>query len=263
MISEVVNAQHYYPGFGEQVLVTGIDPSNMVIDHHGRVWIVEKKGVVTIFEEGVLHQDPVISLDVDNINERGLLSIALHPDFDNQPFMYLYYSVKNEDHNRLSRVKVNGDQAIPGSEQVLIEFDKLQGGVHNGGGMIFDNDGFLYLGTGDGANPDKAQSLDNLLGKIIRIRDDGTIPDDNPYFGQLHGALASIWSFGLRNPFNLTIDRSSNIIWASDVGAGDYEEINLIIPAKNYGWPLVEGPNNDDIVIDDLTKNSIPCSLRA
>ena len=170
VIPIMINAQNLYPGLSTEILVEGINPSSMATDHHGRVWVAEKNGEVHIINrDGFIYQDPAISLEVDDFNERGLLGIALHPELDNKPYIYLYYSVKNGSHNRLSRFQLNGDFVIPETEEVLMDFDQLSGGIHNGGGMVFDDKGCLYLGTGDGSQPANAQDLNSMLGKIIKI----------------------------------------------------------------------------------------------
>lgn len=254
-------AQSYYPGFSDRLIVDQINPVSMTIDHHSRIWVIEKDGRVFIIEaDGTVKEDAVIDLEVDDFNERGLMGIALHPDLDNYPYLYLYYSVKNENHNRLSRFTLNGDFVIPNSEEILLDFDELSGGVHNGGGITFDAEGFLYLGTGDGARSANSQNLDNLLGKIIRIDAEGNIPTDNPFYDSLDGPLKAIYSLGIRNPFNMTYDESSGNILFTDVGAGAYEEINTLKPGKNYGWPLVEGPASTIPEIDNYQDPSFAYS---
>ncbi|MEZ5041314.1 MAG: PQQ-dependent sugar dehydrogenase [Saprospiraceae bacterium] len=237
------NAQGTFPeGFGFQVVQQGLNPVAMTVDHHGRVWLLEKDGRVLILDEdGTLLPEPFVQLFVDDYNERGLLGIALHPDMDNHPYVYLYYSVRDENHNRVSRFTANGDVALPGSELVLLELDQLAGAIHNGGAMQFGPDGMLYIATGEGALPQSAQNLNSLLGKVLRIEPDGRIPEDNPFYATLAGKYRSIWAYGLRNPFSMTFDHTNGRVFVCDVGQGDFEEINEILPGRNYGWPLEEG----------------------
>ncbi len=239
-----VNAQNVQlpDGFAAELIAENLNPVGMTMDHHGRVWIVEKHGQVKIIENGQLLPDPFITLPVDDFNERGLLGIALHPDMDNHLYVYLYYTVLGEDHNRLSRFMANGDLAIPGSEEILIDFEKLNGTVHNGGAMLFGPDGKLYLAIGDGAKSSNTQKFDNTFGKILRLNEDGSIPTDNPFYNTLDGNNRAIYSYGLRNPFSMTMDETTGRIFASDVGGADFEEVNDIIFGKNYGWKEVEGP---------------------
>lgn len=139
-------------GFKLEKIISGLNPVAMTIDPFGRIWVAEKHGEVLIFENGKALKDPFITLDVDAFNERGLLGIALHPDYVSNGYVYIYYTVPNEALNRVIRVKSNGDHAIPGSERVIIELDKLSGDIHNGGAMVFDSTGHLFIGTGDGSN---------------------------------------------------------------------------------------------------------------
>lgn len=238
-----MEAQIIAPGFEEVLLIDSLNPVSMTVDHHNRIWYVEKHGEVWITDAaGRRNADPVLTLEVDDHNERGLQGIALHTDFDNQPWMYVYYAVNFENHNRVSRFKINGDLAVPGSEEILLDLDVLSAGVHNGGSMVMDSSGYLFIATGDGGAGFFAQEKSSLLGKILRIKDDGTIPEDNPWYNELEGDYRAIWCMGLRNPFNLAWDADTKRLYAGDVGGSEYEEINEILPGKNYGWPIVEGP---------------------
>lgn len=230
-------------GFAQTVLADSLNPTAMAFDHHGNLYLAQKDGRVLLLNEaGELLPDPVISLELDDYNERGLAGIALHPDFDNQPWLYLYYSVRDSNFNRISRVRINGNLAVPGSEEVLFECDILNAGIHNGGAMAFGQDGNLYIGTGDGGKSSNSQSLDVTLGKILRLRDDGSIPSNNPFYGSLSGKSRAIFAYGLRNPFGMSIQPGSGRIFVSEVGQGAFEEINEIIPGRNYGWSQIEGP---------------------
>ena len=230
------------PGFQETLLADNLNPVTLTIDHHSRVWIVEKSGRVLIMgRDGRVKPDPFITLDVDDFNERGLLGIALHPDFDNNPYVYLYYTVPDQDHNRVSRFRANGDLAVPDSEEILLELDGLRGPVHNSGAMVFDKDGYLFIAAGDGSWPNNSQDFNTTLGSILRIHDDGSIPTDNPFYDNLEGNNRAIWAKGLRNPFTMTYDEYSDALYIGDVGLGTYEEVNRIVRGGNYGWPIVEG----------------------
>ncbi len=242
----ILTAQQLPEGFSAEVIADGLNPVAMTLDHHDRIWLVEKDGKVWIVETtGQLLPDPFISLEVDDFNERGLLGIALHPDMDNQPYVYLYYTVPSGKHNRVSRFLANGDLAVPGSEEIILDLDTISGAIHNGGALLFDNDGYLYIATGDSGHSPNAQNFENLLGKILRLHDDGSIPTDNPFYETTQRKYRAIWCVGLRNPFNMTYDPLPDLIFATDVGGGSFEEVNLIRPGQNYGWPLIEGPRGD------------------
>lgn len=230
-------------GFVQEIMAENLNPTAMAFDHHGNAYLAQKDGrVLLVSADGTLQPDPVLSIPVDDFNERGVSGIALHPDFDNLPYLYLYYTVPDSNYNRVSRFLINGTLAVPGSEQVIFNFDKLNSGIHNGGSMVFGKDGNLYVGTGDGGKSSNAQSLDVTLGKIIRIQDDGGIPDDNPFINEVQGRNQAIYAYGLRNPFSMALEPETGQIFVSEVGQGAFEEVNEIVSAKNYGWSLIEGP---------------------
>lgn len=238
-----INSQQLNPGYSMELIAEGLNPVAMTTDHHGRIWLAEKDGRVLIIDENdQLQDEPVVTLDVDEFNERGLLGIALHPEHDEHPYLYLYFTVENENHNRVSRFTLSGDFVVPGSEKVLLELDQLSGAIHNGGALLFDQHNHLFIATGEAGLSSNSQDTTNLLGKILRLHDDGSIPTENPFYGRFEGKNQAIYSLGFRNPFNLSYDWSGDQIFATDVGAGDYEEINVVQHGKNFGWPLVEGP---------------------
>src|SRR4029077_7857856 len=137
------------------------------------------------------------------VGERGLLGVALDPNFQSNHFLYVYYTATTPAvHNRVSRFTANGDVAVPNSELILLELNNLSSATnHNGGAMHFGPDGKLYIAVGENANGSNSQTLANLLGKMLRINADGTIPDDNPFVGTATGQNRAIWAMGLRNPF--------------------------------------------------------------
>ena len=227
------------PGFVEVPLATGLDPTAMALAPDGRIFITEKYGAVRIVENGQLLPDPFVQLNVDNYNERGLSGIAIDPGFAQNGYVYLYYTVKNGGHNRLSRVQAIGNYAA--SEEILLELPPLAGTIHNGGAMVFGDDGKLYLAVGDGADGTQAPSLQSLLGKVLRLNPDGTVPPGNPFVMQTTGILQSIWAVGLRNPFSMARQPGTGRIFVCDVGSQFTEEVNAIEPGMHYGWNLLEG----------------------
>ena len=175
--------------------------------------------------------------------ERGLLGIAFDPNFAGNNFIYLYYTVSTTPrHNRVSRFTANGDVVVPGSEQVILELDNLTSATnHNGGAIHFGPDGKLYIAVGENATPSNAQTLANMLGKILRINSNGSIPSDNPFFNVATGNNRSIWALGLRNPFTFAFQPGTGRLFVNDVGQDTWEEINDGIAGSNYGWPATEG----------------------
>ncbi|MEL6589899.1 MAG: PQQ-dependent sugar dehydrogenase, partial [Bacteroidota bacterium] len=229
------------PGFAEMQIADSLNPTAMTIAPDGRLFLAQKDGRILIVRNDSLLPDPFFDLVVDETNERGLGSIALHPDFDQNPYVYIYYTVPGQNRNRISRLTANGDFAIPGSEEILLELSTMLGSIHNGGGMAFGKDGKLYVCTGDGNGGAASQSLSSFLGKVIRLNPDGSIPTDNPFYNDLDGDFRAIYATGLRNPFTMSIDPISGRIFVNDVGNGSFEEINEILPGKDYGWPILEG----------------------
>lgn len=238
-------------GFQQQQLVDGLNPVTMAFAPDGRLFLAEKDGRILIVENDTLREQPFVSIEVDTYNERGLSGIALHPDFVQNGYVYVFYTVNGGNFNRISRFRALSNTARPGSEEILLETEALSGTIHNGGAMKFGPDGKLYIATGDGAFPQNANSLNSLLGKILRLNDDGSIPADNPYYGELEGLYQSIWASGFRNPFTIDIHPESGQLLVNDVGSFLFEEISSVEAGKYYGWPDLEGFNNGQNLPDN------------
>ena len=230
-------------GFSGSTVASELNPTAMTIAPDGRIFILEKDGRVLIVENDQLLPEPLIVLEVDYENERGLGGIVLDPDFATNNYFYLYYTVPGANHNRVSRFTASGNSVVAGSEVQILDLDELEGSVHNGGAMAFGPDGKLYIATGEGGKPANSQDLTNLLGKILRINKDGSIPADNPFYNTAAGKNRAIWALGLRNPFSFAIDPVTGTMLVNDVGQSGWEEVNKIVKGKNYGWPLLEGMN--------------------
>lgn len=236
-------------GFTEQVLVEGIDPVDMALLSDGRILIAEKNGTILLFKNGSLSANPVLQISVINADEHGLKNIVPDPDFDLNGYLYVFYTTRNpetnKDFNRVSRFKMDGDEGVAGSETVLLDLDTLYASYHDGGSLGFGPDGNLYIGTGDTGVSEFSQSLTSLHGKILRINKDGSIPEDNPFYQSLEGKYRAIFAYGFRNPFGMDVDPVSGAILVTEVGSDRYEELNLLEPGKDYGWPRFEGPKQD------------------
>jgi glucose/arabinose dehydrogenase len=210
----------------------------------GRVFLCEKTGRIRVYKGGNWLTAPLLTVDADFAEERGLLGIALDPDFANNPYVYIYYTAKNPAHNRISRFRIAGDAAT-GPENVLLDLNTLgalrSGGWHNGGSIRFGKDGKLYIATGNNAIQNYSQSMDNLLGKVLRINPDGGIPEDNPFYKTATGNNRAIWALGLRNPYTGDIHPVSGKFLVNDVGDGSFEEINEGKSGSNFGYPKTEG----------------------
>jgi glucose/arabinose dehydrogenase len=235
-------------GLTHPVQVSGVP------DGSGRVFILEKAGLIRIVKNGQLLDTPFLDIRdrVGSQNtEQGLLGLAFHPDFPKQNFFYLNYT--NPSGNSVVssfQVSSNPDQADPNSETILFTVDQPYAN-HNGGSMEIGPEGYLYIGFGDGGSEgdplDNGQSLQTHLGKILRIDISGgnsyTIPPDNPFVNG--GGLPEIWEYGLRNPWRFSFDMQTGDMYIADVGQNKWEEVDYV-PAKtqgglNFGWSYYEG----------------------
>ncbi|MCU1266602.1 MAG: hypothetical protein JWM21_2920 [Acidobacteria bacterium] len=232
-------------GFIETQVAIGLSsPTAMAFAPDGRLFICEEAGTVRIIKNGALLPAPFATLNADPSHERGLLGIAIDPNFSANQFIYVYYTAPSPTvHNRVSRLTASGDVAVTGSEVVLLDLNPLTtNSNHAGGGLHFGADGKLYIATGDDNVGANSQTLANLFGKLLRINADGSIPSDNPFFGTAAGANRAIWALGLRNPFTFGFQPGTGRLFVNDVGDSLAEEINDGIAGGNYGWPNCEGP---------------------
>ena len=182
--------------------------------------------------------------------EQGLLSVTLDPAFDDNGYVWIFYTSRPNGDARLSRVQLTGSAVDSASELVILEVPEPFEN-HNGGAVRFGPDGMLYLGLGDGGSggdPEgNGQNLATLLGAILRLDVSQAtlaapyvIPADNPFVGTA-GARGEIWAFGLRNPWRMAFDAATGLLWVGDVGQDAFEEVNVLIAGGNYGWPVIEG----------------------
>ncbi len=243
-------------GFVVEEFVIGLSqPTAMAFAPDGRLFVAEKAGAVRIIENGKLLQEPFYQVETETPNERGLDGIVLDPHFDENQYVYLYYTALDERANKVARVTAAGNTAIPNTEIEIFRTDRLNASWHNGGAMLFGPDEKLYVAIGDGTDWTKAPRLDFMLGKIVRINPDGSIPEDNPLIAETDGIYQSIYAYGIRNPYTMGISRSGRIFF-NDVGNQEFEEVNELLPAANYGWNSVEGhlmgPPPDSRYVDPL-----------
>ena len=225
-------------------------------DGSGRLFITEQGGRILIYDgSGVL---PVPFLDVSALlltsGERGLLSVAFHPNYASNGYFYVNYT-NTGGHTVIARYTVSNDPNLADPASALTVLTIVQPYPnHNGGQLQFGPDGFLYIGMGDGGSggdPNNyAQDPDSLLGKMLRIAVDGdvpySVPLDNPFVSD-EQVRDEIWALGLRNPWRFSFDRSTGDLFIGDVGQRDWEEIDYqpvsSTGGENYGWRLMEGNN--------------------
>ncbi len=226
-----------------------------------RLFIVQKGGTVRIYTGGALSTDTFLNIasviSYSSGNERGLLSLAFHPQYATNRFFYVFYTNTAGDLTlaRYQTQSANPARADAGSGVVLKTIPHPGASNHNGGKLIFGADGFLYLTTGDGGGSgdpnNNAQSLSSLLGKMLRFAVNTsatppyyTAPVSNPFVGQA-GADSLVYQFGLRNAYRWSFDRLTNDFWIADVGQGAWEEVDYTLlasaPGRDWGWRCREG----------------------
>jgi glucose/arabinose dehydrogenase len=235
-------------GFHETLVASlGGAPTAMAFSPDGPLFVCLQTGQLRVIKGGVLLGQPFVQVNTDSSGERGLLGVTFDPDFAHNHYVYVYYTVPGSPaHNRVSRFTAEGNVAVANSEHPILELNNLSSATnHNGGAIHFGPDGKLYVAVGENANGANAQSLNNLLGKILRINRDGTVPTDNPFYNTATGINRAIWALGLRNPFTFAFQRGTTRMFINDVGLSTWEEINRGYAGSNYGWPTTEGPTTD------------------
>jgi len=246
-------------GFRETEIASGLsNPTAMEFAPDGRLFVCEQGGTLRVIKNDALLPTPFLTVTTDPNGERGLLGVTFDPAFAANHWVYIYYTVPGSPaHNRVSRFTANGDVAAGGGTNVL-ELNDLSSTAfnHNGGAIHFGADGKLYIGVGENATKTNAQTLTNLLGKILRINADGTVPTDNPFYNQASGTNRAIWALGLRNPFTFAFQPGTGRMFINDVGENTWEEINDGIAGSNYGWPNCEGACNNPSFHDPIYQYS-------
>ena len=235
-------------------IVTGFERPTSVThagDGSGRLFVTEIKGRVLIVENGQINPEPFLDIsdlvDSTPATEKGLFALAFHPDYPNNRRLFVTYSDASSPETILAEYRVDESdpkRAMPEGRILLTIPQYGDNRVHKGGQLMFGPDGYLYLAAGDGQNMDLAQDLTTLTGTISRIdvdqADSYSVPSDNPFFSR-EGARPEIWAYGFRNPWRFSFDACTGRLFVGDVGPNDYEEINIVEPGGNYGWPIVSG----------------------
>ena len=237
LLTSPVNAQFTI----DTVAETLQRPWSLAFLPDGSMLVTELGGRLRTISNGELLEEPVAGVpDVYFAGQGGLFEIALDPDFDSNRTIYLSYAHGNEGANgtRILRAVLNGNR-LRNQEVIFTAEPSKPKGYHLGGRIAFLPDGTLLMPIGDGFTfREDAQRLDTLLGKIVRIRRDGSIPEDNPFVGR-EGARPEIWSYGHRNPQAILFDPVSGNVYSHEHGPRGGDELNLIEPGKNYGWPAI------------------------
>jgi len=235
-------------GFNQPVYVTSPP------DSYNRLFVIEQRGEVKIVKDGNVLGTPFIDL-ADKVsqsgNEKGLLGLAFHPDYTSNGYFYVNYTQASGGATVVERYTVSQsdpDEADASSGVIVLGPISQPFTNHNGGNIQFGPDGKLYVGMGDGGSGGDpgclAQQGSTMMGKMLRINDDGTIPENNPFVGDPE-FLDEIWAYGLRNPWRFSFDRETGDMYIGDVGQSQWEEIDFqpgsSSGGENYGWKIMEG----------------------
>jgi glucose/arabinose dehydrogenase len=243
-----------------EVVIKGLEvPWGMEFLPNGDMLVAERKGALSRFSKtDGLH--PIKGLPpIRAKGQGGLMDLKLHPNYEENGWLYISYSYIDEANDRacntaIIRAKLVNDE-LTQIESIYKGTPATTTNHHFGNRMVFDREGYLYFSNGErGARDVFPQSLDNTNGKIHRLNDDGTVPQDNPFVGQ-KDAIPSIYSYGHRNPQGLAMHPVTGQIWEHEHGPRGGDEINLIQPGLNYGWPIITyGINYIGTIITDLTE---------
>lgn len=238
--------------FTVKVLAEGLEiPWDLVFLPDGRMLLTERPGRIRLIREGRLEKEPYARLDVAHIGEGGLMGLAVHPGFPDQPYVYAMYTyrVGTDLFNKVVRLRDRGSTGV--MDRLIAE--RIPGyRVHDGGRIAFGPDGMLYVCTGDVGKAEVAQDIENPGGKILRYKPDGSIPEDNPFEG------SPLYAYGLRNPQGLAWHPETGDLFASDHGpSGEFglfglDSIKLIVRGGNHGWPLALGEVDLEPYVDPV-----------
>jgi len=239
-----------------QTIVSGLTNPVFVTNAHdgkNRLFIVEQGGAIKVLQPG--SSTPTVFLDITasvlSGGEQGLLGLAFHPQYPTNPAFYVDYTRAGDGATVIARYQVSSDPDVADSTETVLLVIGQPFANHNGGMLAFGPDGYLYVGMGDGGSgfdPDnRAQDIEDLLGKILRLDVDHTngpapysSPSTNPFYGPTPGA-DEIFAYGLRNPWRFSFDRATGDLYVGDVGQNEREEVDIVGAGGNYGWRSWEG----------------------
>jgi glucose/arabinose dehydrogenase len=229
-----------------QILATNLEKPWALAFADDKIFITERTGKIRVFKSDVMLEEPLATLRTAKIFDGGLLGIAVHPNFTNNHFLYVYYTYEENGNlwNKILKITESNNKL----KDAITILDKIPGSKFSNGGVIkFGPDNKLYVATGAGSDSSHdAQDLNSLSGKILRLNDDGTIPDDNPFSNSL------VYSYGHSNPKGMAWDKSGRL-YVTEMGPSKNDEINLITKGQNYGWPVQQCSGGGDFV------NAIEC----
>ena len=245
--------------FDVEVITDFDEPWAMAFLPDGRLLVTEKKGNLIIVSEDGAKAGVRWTPDVAYGGQGGFGDVALHPDFENNGLVYLSYveaGVGNTRGAAVARGKLEiSDRGgrLSDLEVIWRQYPKLVGYGHYGHRLLFDAEGYLFISSGDRQKFTPSQDMQSNVGKIVRLNDDGSIPDDNPFVDHFaneplvddEGVYPEIWSLGHRNPLGLAFDLGGNL-WVIEMGPAGGDELNYVVKGANYGYPIVSNGEHYD-----------------
>jgi len=221
-----------------EILAENLENPRSIAFADDKIFVTEKEGRIRVVDNNKLLDEPLATLRPADVFDGGLLGITTHPDFENNHVLYVFLTYEEDKTlwNKVLRITESNNKL----KDAITIFDKIPGSVFTNGGFLkFGPDGKLYVGTGTVSDSSHLpQDLDSLAGKILRLNDDGTIPEDNPY------PNSPVYSLGHRNPQGMDWDKTGNM-YAAELGPEKNDEINIIKAGKNFGWPEQECLGNE------------------
>lgn len=249
------------PSYDTEIVLEGLEiPWSFEFLPSGEMLIAERNGTLSHYSktDGKTTISGLPAIRVSG--QGGLLDLQLHPDYTSNGWIYISYSYPDEGNNdkgntAIIRAKLNQSKALYDIEEIYKGSPTTSKSHHYGNRMVFDAQNCIYFSNGDRGNRDVfPQSLDNTNGKIHRLNDDGSVPQDNPFVNDAN-AVGSIYSYGHRNPQGLALHPTTGKLWEHEHGPKGGDEINIIEPGKNYGWPIISyGVNYSGTKFTDLTE---------
>jgi len=217
-----------------------VNPWSLAFFPDGSMLVTERPGRLRMIKNGVLDPTPISGVPMVKAQAlSGLLDVVLHPKFAENHILYLAYSKAREDGlstTALARGHLNG-MALTDVKDIFLANSWSRSSTNYGGRIAFDRDGLLYLTVGERQEEERAQNPMDHGGKVLRLRDDGTVPPDNPFVGKA-GYLPEIYTIGHRSPQGLAMNPATGLLWENEHGQQGGDELNILRPGKNYGWPL-------------------------
>jgi glucose/arabinose dehydrogenase len=250
-------------GWKVETVVSKVEvPWTIAWDPDGRMIFTERPGRVRVFENGKLRAEPLLTIqDIAARSESGLMGMCIHPNYKENKLLYLAYSYRDSGQQFVKVVRYKNDNTKLVQDKIII--DKIPAAPnHAGTRAAFGPDGKLYITTGDATDWHRAQQMDSINGKTLRLNDDGTIPRDNPFVGQPN-TREEIWSFGHRNAQGLAWQPGTKAMFQTEHGPSGFEglgggacELNRVERAKNYGWPEIYGARTRSGMVSPMVEYS-------